>query len=200
MGFPRAGEIQFHAHGGYTFEQGADLIGRLRGRFGDLAPLSCIDLGGGPGESAIARQVLEVPWRRLVQVEAFGPYVEQLQGRNAAAQTREIRAKRIEAAVEELQSGEIDLALMIDVIEHFSRADALRLLARLEKKVRTGIALFVPLGDVEQDELDRNPLQRHRSQWEPDALARLGFDVEVYEKFHGQLNPPASAAWAVKKK
>lgn len=199
MGFPGRGSIDTHYHGGYTFEQGADLKGRLRERFGDLSQLSCIDLGCGPGESAVARQVLEIPWRRLVSVEIFEPYLEQLKNKSAAAQRREIRASRIEPAVDELPAREIDLALMIDVIEHFSRADALHLLVKLQHKIRLGIALFIPLGDVEQDELDSNPLQRHRSTWQPADLSNLGFDVEIYENFHGQLNPPASAAWAMKK-
>lgn len=199
MGFPRAGKTTFHAHGCYTFEQGADLIGRLKDRFGDLTQLSCIDLGCGPSESAVARQALEIPWRRLISVEVFGPYLERLKNKSAAAKMREIRARRIEDAVDELLPGEVDIALMIDVLEHFSRVDALRLLVKLEKKARAGIVLFVPLGDVEQDELDENPLQRHRSQWEPGELAKLGYDMEVYEKFHGQLSPPASAAWAIKR-
>ncbi|MCE5231066.1 hypothetical protein LLG95_15925 [bacterium] len=198
MGSPAAGRVETHYHGGYSFEQGADLVGRLSARFGDLSRLACVDLGSGPGESAIARQVLDIPWRNLVSVEAFPPYLEQLQHKKCAAQTHEIRAMRIEAAVAELLPHEIDIALMIDVLEHFSRARALNLLVRLQKLVRCGIVLFVPLGGVDQDELDDNPLQRHRSNWEPADLAKLGFDVEIYEKFHGQLNPPASAAWAIK--
>ncbi len=200
LGWPRAGHIHVHHHGGYAFEQGADLTARLERHFGPLDALGCIDLGAGPSDSAIASQIRHIPWRRLIQVEAFPPYLEKLKATPAAAKAREIRALRIEQAVATLKPGEVDLALMIDVLEHFSRRHAFDLLARLERRVRRGIVLFIPLGQVEQDEVDANPLQRHLSFWNAGHLARLGYDLEVYERFHGQLTPPPDAAWAIKKK
>ncbi|MEN6626827.1 MAG: hypothetical protein ABFD69_11445 [Candidatus Sumerlaeia bacterium] len=199
MGWPAPGKTEFHPNGSFTFEQAAEMIERLTRHFGDLSRLSCMDLGCGPSESAIASQVLRIPWRRLVSVETFPPYLEKLQGKPAAAQTREIWPKRIEAAVGDVLPGEIDIIMMIDVIEHFTRPAALRVLARIQRLARLGVVLFVPLGDVEQDELDGNPLQRHRSEWYPRQLARFGYDLEVYERFHGQMETRPDAAWAVKK-
>ena len=199
IGWPDAGAIRIHARNHFRFEKGADLTGRLGGAFGDLAKLSCIDLGCGKGDSVIARQILDIPWRRLVSVEAFEPYLEVMRGRTVRAGQHDLLETRIEDALDRFAPGEIDVALLIDVIEHFKRRDAMRLLVRLERLVTRGIVLFFPLGDVVQDELDDNILQHHLSFWEPGDMARLGYDVEVYEAFHGQLDPPPSAAWAIKR-
>jgi hypothetical protein len=72
------------------------------------------------------------------------------------------------------------------------------LLRRLEKFVTRGIVIFSPLGRVRQDPYDHNILQRHQSFWKARDFSRLGYTVAVYEGMHGQLNPPADAAWAIK--
>lgn len=199
MGRPAPGKIVNHPALTFHFEDGAELPRRLEGFFGDPAQLSVIDLGCGPAETVLARQILDTPWRRLVSVEAFLPYLNKLREKDARAARHEILPMRIQQVFSELPAGEFDLALMIDVLEHFPRREALGLLARLERFVRRGIVLFTPVGVVEQDELDGNALQRHRSSWQPGELARLGYDVEVYTGFHGQLTPPATAAWAIKR-
>lgn len=200
LGRPQAGEIRQHPHGTYAFEDGADLTGRLTRAFGDLSHLSCLDLGCGPSETAVARQVLEIPWRRLVSVEAFMPYVYKLREKTAAARRHEICEMRIEQIFEEMVPGEADIALLIDVLEHFTPKDAYRLLTKVEQFVKGGVVIFSPVGHVEQEELDGNAMQRHRSFWQPEDWSRLGYAVDVYEHFHGWLTPPATAAWAVKRR
>lgn len=199
IGRPQPGRLVTHPHGSFAFEEGADLTQRLTRHFGDLSRLTCIDLGCGPAETPIARQVLEIPWRRLVSVEAFLPYVNRLKQKTVRATRHDIQEIRIEKIFEDQLAGETDIALLIDVLEHFTPREAYKLLAKLEKFVNRGIVLFSPVGHVEQEELDANVLQRHRSFWQPEDWVRLGYDVEVYEGFHGQLSPPATAAWAIKK-
>lgn len=172
---------------------------RIRATFGDPALLSAIDLGCGPVETPIARGVFELPWRRLVSVELFPPYLEKLRAKQPGAAEHEILAMEIGHAIDTLPPGSIDVALMIDVLEHQTRRRALDLLVRLERVVRRGVVLFSPVGDVPQDALDGNELQRHRSTWHAEDWLRLGYDVEHYEAFHGHLDPPADAAWAIKR-
>lgn len=199
LGRPEPGRIVTHPRNTFPFEAGAELTGRMEAAFGDLSRLSVIDLGCGPGETVIARQILGAPFRRLVSVEAFLPYLNKLREKTSRAGRHDIHSMRIQQVFGEFLPGEIDVAVMIDVLEHFPRREALKILARLEKFVKKGIILFSPVGDVGQDDLDGNALQRHLSAWQPEDWARLGYDVEVYEAFHGQLDPPATAAWAIKK-
>jgi hypothetical protein len=198
LGRPRPGSFRTHPRGAFAFEEGADLTGRLEARFGDLSRLCCLDLGSGPGDTVLARQILEIPWRRLIQVEAFPPYVRRLSEKTARSPHRDIRAIRIEESFKTLRKGEADLILLIDVLEHFGRGRALNLLVRAERRAARGVVIFSPVGDVPQEALDGNALQRHRSTWQPDDWIWLGYDVEVFEAFHGQLDPPATAAWAIK--
>jgi hypothetical protein len=200
MGRPAAGRLTVHPWGTFCFEDGAEVAGRLRERFGDLTALSAIDLGCGPVATPVARAVFDIPWQSLVSVEAFAPYLEELRGKQAAAAAHRILAMDINDAIASIPDGEIDVVLMIDVLEHLPRGRALRLLTRLERFARLGVAIFSPVGDVPQDAIDGNELQRHRSTWQPEDWLRLGYDVEVYNAFHGQLTPPADAAWALKKK
>jgi 2-polyprenyl-3-methyl-5-hydroxy-6-metoxy-1,4-benzoquinol methylase len=198
MGRSRRGHLVFHAQGCFSFEQGAELGNRLGKKFGELSRLCCLDLGCGPGESVIAREILHISWQRLISVDAFEPYLVKMRERTPSAKQHDIHLSRIEDLDALLEGLDIDLILLIDVLEHLPRRDALRLLYGLEKQVRRGIVLFSPVGEVEQGALDGNEYQRHRSFWEPGDWLRLGYDVEVYDKFHGQLDPPETAAWAIK--
>ena len=198
LGRPPVGRIEIHRAGRFAFEEGAACAERLAAVFGDLAGLSCIDLGCGAGETVTAGAILHLTWKRLISVDAFAPYLNQLQQKTIRAQHHEIHAIRIEEIFARFHPGEIDIAVLIDVLEHFTRRDAIALLVRLERFLRRGIVIFAPVGRVEQEARDGNMLQRHRSFWQPEDWARLGYDVEVYEAFHGHLDPPATAAWAIK--
>jgi SAM-dependent methyltransferase len=200
LGRPAPGRVEVRARGTFAFEEGAELIERLRRVFGAPEGLSVLDLGCGPSETVIGRQMLEAPWRRLASVEAFAPYVDQLQRKTARAARHEIHAMRIEQIFDTFARGEFDVAFLIDVLEHFTRRDALRLIVNLNRFVNRGIVVFAPLGLVPQEALDGNALQCHRSIWQAAQFARLGFDVEVFEAFHGHLDPPATAAWAIRRR
>jgi hypothetical protein len=199
LGRPARGRLVVHARGSFAFGDGAEVAGRLAAIFGDLSRLSAIDLGCGPSATPVAQGVFNVPWRRLVSVELFPPYLEALRAKRPAAAAHEIWPMDISQAASALAPGQMDLAIMIDVLEHLPRRKALDLLVLLERRARLGVVLFSPLGDIPQDNLDGNALQRHRSAWRAKDWLRLGYDVEAYEAFHGFLSPPADAAWAIKK-
>ena len=101
--------------------------------------------------------------------------------------------------IEDFKLDDVDVVLLIEVLEHFSRKDALKLLTRLEKICRKGIMIFSPLGEIHREPKDQNALQRFRSSWIGEDFAKLGYDVDVYSGFYREFNPPLDAAWAVKK-
>lgn len=198
MGRPEPGPIRTHTRNTYPFEEGAEVAARLEAAFGDLSRLSAVDLGAGPGESAIAKQVLDIPWKRLASVDAFLPYLHKLQAKKCAAQQHDVHDGRIEHVFEDFPAKEFDIALMIDSLEHLTRGNAMKMLTRLENFVTMGVVVFVPIGKVEQEPYDMNALQRHLSFWKTTDLAKLGYSVDHYEAFHGHLKPAADAAWAIK--
>lgn len=198
LGKPEPGRVRQHPPNSYTFDEGAEIQKRLEKAFGDLSRLNCMDLGCGPGDSAISQNILQIPWRSLISVEALLPYVNRLRQKTALAQRHDVREIRVEQIFEEFVSGEADVILMMDVLEHFPYRDALRLLTRLEPFARRGIVIFSPLGHTAQEPIDGNALQLHRSFWDAQDLTRLGYDVDVYQGFHLQFDPPAPAFWAIK--
>lgn len=199
FGHPAPGEIIEHERLTYPFETGAEAIRRIEGIFGPSASLCAADLGCGPATSHIANQIISAPWKRLISVEAFPPYAAQLRLRKAAAADHLLIEERIEQFARRLHSHDVDIAIMVDVLEHFPKRKAFELLLQLERGVKRGIVLFLPLGRVEQEEYDQNPLQRHWSFWESSELAAFGYNISLYRGLHGQLNPPADAGWAIKR-
>lgn len=69
-----------------------------------------------------------------------------------------------------------DMALMVDVLEHFDRADGVSLLSRLLDHADT-VLVGVPCGFFPTVEVWDNPHEIHRSGWADDDLT--DFDVEV---------------------
>jgi hypothetical protein len=64
-----------------------------------------------------------------------------------------------------------DLALLIDVIEHFEKDDGYQLLERL-RAVAHNVILATPYGFAPQDDIFGNALEIHRSGWTERDFAR----------------------------
>jgi SAM-dependent methyltransferase len=75
-----------------------------------------------------------------------------------------------------------------DIIEHLEKADALALLQDCEAVATRVIWWFVPVGSHPQEFDPRNEgneeLQRHRSEWQPEEFAALGYRVWHFPDWH----------------
>lgn len=76
-----------------------------------------------------------------------------------------------------IPSKSVDTAFLVDVIEHFERSDAARILSEAERIARRTVVVVTPRGFMEQHESDGNPWQEHRSGWEACDLRSMGFTV-----------------------
>lgn len=70
-----------------------------------------------------------------------------------------------------------DACVAIDVIEHFSRKDAFKLMKDMETIARKKVILLTPNGYYEQDDYDGNPYQVHKSGWVKNDFERLKYRV-----------------------
>lgn len=70
-----------------------------------------------------------------------------------------------------------DAVVMLDLIEHLHRDEALELLARADRAARRRVIVSTPNGFLAQGDVDGNPFQVHRSGWTPADLEDLGFRV-----------------------
>jgi hypothetical protein len=198
IGWPTPGRVTVHAEGSYEQAEAHELSGRLEAAFGDLSRKSCMDLGAGPGDSEISEQLLRIPWRRLISVEVFMPYISRLRQKDLEAERHDIHQCRIQDVFEELVAREADVALLTNVLEHMPRREALKLLVRLEEFVGRGVVIFLPLGRLRHVDAESNALERQRSTWKVGELARLGYDVDVYEGYYQLGRTKMAAAWAIK--
>lgn len=70
-----------------------------------------------------------------------------------------------------------DAVVLLDLIEHLEREDALELLDRAARAARRRVIVSTPNGFVPQDDVGGNPFQVHRSGWTPADLEALEFRV-----------------------
>lgn len=172
-----------------------DLLGRIK----DLPLQRCtvLNLGAGICGSPISEQLHFLPCHRIIHVEKFEPYMSQLRTMPFAAEHVEFHEVDIMDYINSPQMPTVDIALMIDVLEHLPRTDAERVLQVLMKKVRRRILIWVPLGECPIEPIHDNPFQVHLSTWYPDDPLFAGHTVENFEKFHEHLDPPADAGWVM---
>lgn len=71
-----------------------------------------------------------------------------------------------------------DMALMVDVLEHFSPAEGAALVAALIEKA-SALLIGVPAFFIPTVEVWGNPHEIHRSEWTAEGLRTLGFQVEL---------------------
>lgn len=97
-----------------------------------------------------------------------------------------------------LKHDDCDVAMLIDVIEHMSKADGITLLRGL-KEVFRKILVMTPDGFVEQnDDVTgyENSWQVHECGWTKEELEAEGFIVSVQENFHPHISRNALfAVW-----
>lgn len=70
-----------------------------------------------------------------------------------------------------------DSLVSIDVIEHLTKPDSLKMISQMEKIARKKVILMTPRGYIDQGAYDGNPYQVHHSGWTTKDLQDLGYRV-----------------------
>jgi ubiquinone/menaquinone biosynthesis C-methylase UbiE len=88
----------------------------------------------------------------------------------------------------------IECVVGIDIIEHFEKEDAIKLLQECERIASKCLIFFVPVGNHPQTKDDRgfgnDHYQTHRSTWYPKDMKKLGYEVFHYPNWHKNIKPP----------
>lgn len=160
----------------------------------DIESLNVLDLGCGHNNSPISSQVLTLPFDFLTSVDIHRPYLDILRDKPMAARQHQIvKSEIIAYVVEQIKVGYyFDVALLLDVVEHFVYGDAVRLLGFLEAIIHKRIIIWIPLDICTQNEYNNNPYQVHLSTWRREDLENLGYEVSQLANYH------RSVAWATK--
>lgn len=159
----------------------------------NIEELSVLNLGAGSCSSDISRQVVQLKFKHLTNVEIWPAAFIKLQSLKFATDTVENIMSDAYAYVMH-QEEPCDVVLLIDVLEHFVLNDAIALLDKC-RKISKRVVIFLPIGECRQDALDGNPYQKHASTWTLDDFE--GASVEYLPKFHKHFAPPVDAAWVI---
>jgi len=71
----------------------------------------------------------------------------------------------------------VDVALMLEVIEHMTKQDAIKTIESIGRIASKYIVISSPVGYFSQSDLYGNPWEKHQSGFMPDELRALGFRV-----------------------
>lgn len=70
-----------------------------------------------------------------------------------------------------------DILVSIDVIEHLTKEESLKMISDMEKIARKKIVVMTPQGYLDQEAVGGNPYQVHHSGWMAGDLEKLGYKV-----------------------
>ena len=149
-----------------------------------------LDLGCGKDSPIQYCQSIEYS----VGVEAFNPSLE-------ASRLRNIHSKYINGNIlnVDFEEDSFDAVIMIEIIEHLDKNDALNLIKKANKWAKKKIIITTPNGFLPQFEYDSNPLQNHICGFYVKELKKLGFAVYgsagLKILYGGQKNKKNEIVW-----
>lgn len=151
---------------------------------------SVLDLGCGKDSPIQYCKSIEY----TVGVEAFKPSLE-------ASKSKKIHSEYINENIlnVDFEENSFDAVIMIEVIEHLDKNDALNLIDKANKWARKKIIVTTPNGFLPQSEYDSNPLQNHLCGFSAIELKKLGFSAygSAGPKilYNGQKNKRNEIVW-----
>ena len=135
----------------------------------EIRPKSILDLGMGFGKyGVLCRELLDIPYERYARtlwqtridgVEGYKGYQNPIH----KYVYDKVYYTTVQKAVKKLDSV-YDLALMIDILEHFEKEEGRALLSEILRKCRK-LLIAVPAIPCQQKYLD-NTLEEHKSVWD----------------------------------
>lgn len=149
-----------------------------------------IELGSGKGDN-LEWLYQNRPESKILGVEIYDPYIETSKSRGFSIHKEDIITFVWGRCFHKHEK--VDTYLLLDVLEHLTKQDAINLIADMKSSGRQ-ILIFSPLGNCPQDEYDGNKFQKHLSSWEEKELQDLGFNTWVYHDFHQGLAHGASTS------
>jgi hypothetical protein len=112
--------------------------------------------------------------RHSTGIDGFAPYVEY-------ARQQKLHDEVILGDARELEKyfkpGQFDAVVALDVIEHLTKEDGLRMMQSMEKIASRKVIFFTPSGFLPQHSFEDNSLQEHLSGWEAKEMEQYGYHV-----------------------
>ncbi len=156
---------------------------------------SVLDIGC--GVTPTMRQ-LGVP--QSVGAEGYAPSFLEAKRQNTHDQLVQCDIRELE---KQFQPRQFDACVALDVIEHLTKSDGLKLMADMEKIAKKRVIFFTPSGFLPQHHASNDDLQEHLSGWEAAEMEQKGYQVtgllgpkSLRGEYHALKYRPA-AFWAL---
>jgi SAM-dependent methyltransferase len=130
---------------------------------------SVLDVGC--GISGILRE-LDVP--KTTGFDGYQPDLDKAKSQNTHQEYVLGDARKL---ADYFQPKEFDACIALDVIEHLTKEDGLKLMQSMEKLAKKTVILFTPSGFLPQRNSVEGDLQVHLSGWEPAEMSNYGYVV-----------------------
>ena len=128
-----------------------------------------LDIGCG-----IAPTMRELAVKHSVGVEGYPPFSEHIRKHN-------LQDELVECDVRDLSGhfkpNQFDACIALDLIEHLTKEDGLKLIQSVERIAKKRVVFFTPSGFLPQKHSASDDLQAHLSGWDADEMRKLGYKV-----------------------
>jgi SAM-dependent methyltransferase len=156
---------------------------------------SVLDIGCGT-----APTMRELGVKHSVGVEGYPPYSEQIRRENLQDELVECDVRDI---AKHFQPRQFDACVALDLIEHLTKEDGLKLIQSMETVAKKRVVFFTPSGFLPQRHAANDDLQAHLSGWDADEMRKLGYQVigllgpkKLRGEYH-RLKGRPTALWAL---
>lgn len=147
---------------------------------------SVMDIGCGTG-----RLIKRISAPIRIGIDAFQKVIDIANTKNNGVIFGCLDLARLEALYPD---NYIECITGIDIIEHFTKEDAVHLIRKCEDIASKCLIFFIPVGNHPQTKDDRghgnDHYQTHRSTWYPEDMEKLGYEVHYYPEWHKNIKPP----------
>lgn len=106
--------------------------------------------------------------------DGYAPYLEEARKQNLH---RELVLGDARELDRHFKPGQFDTVIALDLIEHLTKEDGMRLMRSMESIASQKVIFFTPSGFLPQRSYENNDLQEHLSGWDADEMKRLGYKV-----------------------
>ncbi|WP_375492071.1 methyltransferase domain-containing protein [uncultured Jatrophihabitans sp.] len=147
-----------------------------RARVADLAatgPLTVLDVG--PGVGTYAKLLAGLPITSIVGLEVWEPYV-------STYHLHDLYDEIVIGDVRDAPLPPVDVVVLGDVLEHMSRADAVRVWERCAQTAARAVYLSLPIVHYPQHAIEGNPFEVHvEEDWSHDTVLATFEGIGAYE-------------------
>ncbi len=116
--------------------------------------------------------------KKLIGIDGWLPYIDQLRKELSGLKHVYLWHLDLDASLLSVaRSGSTDVSLVIDVIEHFEKDDALSLIKQIERISRKRVIIFTPDGFQPQEAEGNREYQQRRCGFIPSEFEDIGYEV-----------------------